>query len=173
MLIFSKALKQYEAAAPAQEQKKRSSIGQTDGGGAGASGKPKKKKGVQQSAINHMKLDSAVVASQSQSSANTATISPMPSPIANLSMPISPPGANLSQGQRQLVCFARAILKRPKIVVLDEATSAVDRRTDHGIQESLREEFAATGCTALIIAHRLSTVADFDRILVLDKGCVS
>ena len=93
--------------------------------------------------------------------------------FTNLSTPVSTGGANLSQGQRQLVCLARALLKRPKIVVLDEATSAVDRGTDTNIQESLRKEFAAAGCTVLVIAHRLSTVADFDRVLVLDKGRVA
>lgn len=93
--------------------------------------------------------------------------------FTNLSTPISTGGANLSQGQRQLVCLARALLKRPKIVVLDEATSAVDRGTDSNIQESLRKEFAAAGCTVLVIAHRLSTVADFDRLLVLEKGRVA
>jgi ABC-type multidrug transport system fused ATPase/permease subunit len=105
---------------------------------------------------------------------------PQPQPIqdssnifTNLSTPVSTGGANLSQGQRQLVCLARALLKRPKIVVLDEATSAVDRGTDSNIQESLRKEFAAAGCTVLVIAHRLSTVADFDRVLVLEKGRVA
>ncbi|KAL2171894.1 hypothetical protein VTG60DRAFT_1281 [Thermothelomyces hinnuleus] len=92
--------------------------------------------------------------------------------FTDLSMPISTGGANLSQGQRQLVCLARALLKRPKIVVLDEATSSVDRGTDSKIQESLRKDFAAAGCTVLVIAHRLSTVADFDRMLVLEKGRV-
>ncbi|KAK3310355.1 uncharacterized protein B0T15DRAFT_518279 [Chaetomium strumarium] len=93
--------------------------------------------------------------------------------FTNLSTPISAGGANLSQGQRQLVCLARALLKRPKIVVLDEATSAVDQGTDSSIQASLRKEFAAAGCTVLVIAHRLSTVADFDRLLVLEKGRVA
>ncbi|KAK4242325.1 hypothetical protein C8A03DRAFT_11407 [Achaetomium macrosporum] len=93
--------------------------------------------------------------------------------FTNLSTPISAGGANLSQGQRQLVCLARALLKRPKIVVLDEATSAVDQGTDSSIQASLRKEFAAAGCTVLVIAHRLSTVADFDRLLVLGKGRVA
>ncbi|KAK4128244.1 P-loop containing nucleoside triphosphate hydrolase protein [Parathielavia appendiculata] len=93
--------------------------------------------------------------------------------FTNLSTPVSTGGANLSQGQRQLVCLARALLKRPKIVVLDEATSAVDRGTDSNIQESLRKEFAANGCTVLVIAHRLSTVADFDQLLVLEKGRVA
>ncbi|KAK1757526.1 P-loop containing nucleoside triphosphate hydrolase protein [Echria macrotheca] len=92
--------------------------------------------------------------------------------FANLSMHISAGGTNLSQGQRQLVCLARAILKRPKVLILDEATSAVDRSTDAAIQESLREEFGAIGSTVLVIAHRLSTIADFDCVLVLDRGQV-
>ncbi|EJT81257.1 hypothetical protein GGTG_01241 [Gaeumannomyces tritici R3-111a-1] len=91
----------------------------------------------------------------------------------DLSMSISTGGANLSQGQRQLVCLARALLSRPKIVVLDEATSAVDRGTDAAIQESLREDFVAAGCTVFVIAHRLSTVADFDKILVLKDGRIA
>ncbi|ERT02813.1 hypothetical protein HMPREF1624_01115 [Sporothrix schenckii ATCC 58251] len=93
--------------------------------------------------------------------------------FTNLAMPISTGGGNLSQGQRQLVCLARALLTRPKIVVLDEATSAVDRGTDSAIQESLRREFASGGCTVLVIAHRLSTVVDFDRLLVLREGRVA
>ncbi len=93
--------------------------------------------------------------------------------FTDLSTPISTGGGNLSQGQRQLVCLARALLTRPKIVVLDEATSAVDRGTDGAIQESLRHDFAAGGCSVLVIAHRLSTVADFDRLLVLHEGRVA
>lgn len=83
---------------------------------------------------------------------------------------ISEGGLNLSQGQRQLLCLARAIVSRPKIMVLDEATSAVDMETDTLIQRSIREEF--TDSTLLVIAHRLSTIADFDRILVLGEGKV-
>lgn len=86
----------------------------------------------------------------------------------NLSSPISSGGANLSQGQKQLLCLARAILSRPKLLLLDEATSAVDKETDTLIQRSIREEFANT--TLLVVAHRLSTVIDFDRILVMDDG---
>lgn len=80
-------------------------------------------------------------------------------------------GLNLSQGQRQLLCLARAMVSRPRIMVLDEATSAVDMATDTLIQRSIREEFADT--TLLVIAHRLSTIADFDRILVLSDGRVA
>ncbi|KAL8825332.1 MAG: hypothetical protein Q9191_004481 [Dirinaria sp. TL-2023a] len=89
----------------------------------------------------------------------------------SLSSPISEGGLNLSQGQRQLLCLARAIVSRPKIMVLDEATSAVDMATDFLIQRSIREEFRDS--TLLVIAHRLSTVADFDKILVMADGKVA
>ncbi|KAJ3529707.1 hypothetical protein NM208_g9637 [Fusarium decemcellulare] len=89
----------------------------------------------------------------------------------DLSSPISESGGNLSQGQRQLLCLARAIVARPKIMVLDEATSAVDMATDALIQRSIREEF--TDSTLIVIAHRLSTIVDFDRILVLSDGQVA
>lgn len=88
----------------------------------------------------------------------------------SLSSKISEGGLNLSQGQRQLLCLARAIVSRPKIMVLDEATSAVDMETDALIQRSIREEF--TDSTLIVIAHRLSTIADFDRILVMGEGKV-
>lgn len=87
-----------------------------------------------------------------------------------LTSSISEGGKNLSQGQRQLLCLARAIVARPKIMVLDEATSAVDKATDGLIQRSIREEFEDS--TLVVIAHRLSTIADFDRVLVLDQGRV-
>ena len=77
-------------------------------------------------------------------------------------------GAALSFGQRQLVCFARAMLANPRIVVLDEATSAIDTVTEARLQRAL--EILLRGRTAFIVAHRLSTIRKADLVLVLDQG---
>lgn len=77
-------------------------------------------------------------------------------------------GENFSQGQRQLICIARSLVRRPKILVMDEATASIDNKTDATIQEMIRNNF--TDATVLTIAHRLNTIMDSDRVLVLDDG---
>ncbi len=81
---------------------------------------------------------------------------------------LSERGNNLSQGQRQLLAIARAILANPRILILDEATSSVDTRTEQHIQEAMRRLMA--GRTSFVIAHRLSTIRDADQILVINRG---
>jgi ATP-binding cassette subfamily B protein len=82
--------------------------------------------------------------------------------------PVAERGASLSFGQRQLVCFARALLANPRIVVLDEATSAIDTVTEARLQRAL--EVLLRGRTSFIVAHRLSTIRKADLVLVLDQG---
>lgn len=79
-------------------------------------------------------------------------------------------GSNFSVGQRQLICLARAILRKTQMLILDEATANVDTKTEESLKSSLAKNFAHA--TVIAIAHRLDTVMDYDRILVLGEGRV-
>ncbi|KAF9437115.1 hypothetical protein BGZ76_001945 [Entomortierella beljakovae] len=113
------------------------------------------------------------------SSSNSTGKSPTPSvkddvvdpSKITLDTPVKESGSNFSQGQRQLIALARALVRQSKIIVMDEATASVDYDTDLKIQTTIREEMA--DATLITIAHRLRTIADFDRVLVLDAGVVA
>ena len=89
---------------------------------------------------------------------------------AQLDFLVSDGGSNLSAGQRQLFCIVRALIRKPKILLVDEATASVDAESDSLIQQALRAEFAHT--TVITIAHRLDTIKDSDKILLVEGGKV-
>ena len=80
-------------------------------------------------------------------------------------------GANFSGGQKQRLCIARALIKKPKVLIFDDSTSAVDTKTDEKIREGLKEPLP--GVTKIIIAQRISSVLHADKIIVLDNGRIN
>jgi len=97
-------------------------------------------------------------------------ISSIPSSVLTLDTVVTAGGENFSQGQRQLICLARALLRESKLVILDEATASVDSETDALAQRAVRDSLQSA--TVLCIAHRLRTIADYDKVLVLEQGSV-
>ena len=83
---------------------------------------------------------------------------------------VSEGGKNFSVGEKQLLCLAKALLQKNKIIILDEATANVDFHTDKLIQETIRSKFHS--CTVITVAHRVNTIMDYDRVLVLEGGRV-
>ncbi|CAO3624021.1 unnamed protein product [Cunninghamella echinulata] len=125
--------------------------------------------------LSRMNLIPVINPTTTTSSSSTSSVFPSYQEInqnifENLDSPIAEGGQNISAGQKQLICLAKHLLRRSKIVVMDEATSSVDFDTDRRIQNTIRSEF--TDCTILCVAHRLFTVINYDKILVLDAGKV-
>jgi len=99
---------------------------------------------------------------------NEATMTEAEIEAAKLNIMIEDGGTNLSVGQRQLICIARAFISKPKLLLMDEATANIDEKTDQAVQGLIKTEFSET--TVITIAHRLNTIIQYDKILVLNQG---
>ncbi|KAF9973828.1 hypothetical protein BGZ73_002885 [Actinomortierella ambigua] len=124
--------------------------------------------GSSSSSSGNVAADATGASSSDAASEATETVDPSK---ITLDTPVKENGSNFSQGQRQLIALARALVRRSHILVLDEATSSIDVQTDNKIQETIREEFKQS--TLLCIAHRLRTIADYDKVLVMDAGVIA